>query len=168
MGPIKSSPQPGRRALSDVGLGPAEIRPTLNTIHYRPFYIPRQTEIVRLGVTVATGGGAISTAHLGLCGWDIDAKAPTALLGQGDVAISGAGDYLTTVAKTLSPGWYAAAFAIEGQSPLLIATVAPSSIKADFTAEGDPIAAYAGTLNPPPAPTGVSSNAFAYVWAEIA
>ena len=42
------------------------------------------------------------------------AKAPTALLGQGDVAISGAGDYLTTVAKTLSPGWYAAAFAIEG------------------------------------------------------
>ena len=168
VGPIKSSPQPGRRALSDVGLGPAEIRPTLNTIHYRPFYIPRQTEIVRLGVTVATGGGAISTAHLGLCGWDIDAKAPTALLGQGDVAISGAGDYLTTVAKTLSPGWYAAAFAIEGQSPLLIATVAPSSIKADFTAEGDPIAAYAGTLNPPPPPTGVSSNAFAYVWAEIA
>lgn len=166
IGPIKSSPQPGRRALTDVGLGPAEIRPTLNTVHYRPFYLPRQTEIVRLGVTVATGGGAIATAHLGLCGWDIDAKAPTALLGRGDVAISGAGDYLTTLSQTLSPGWYAAAFAIEGQSPLLIATVAPSSIKADFTAEGDQTAAYAGTLTP--APTGVSSNAFAYIWAEIA
>lgn len=168
-GPVRFLPSLGDRIfLSEAGFAEELITPEIGTIYYRPFFLSRQANVATLGVDVDTGAAG-STVFAAVTRWNVVAQTPgeTLIETSFDTATAGEKNFATND-LIIQAGWYAAVFVVNGSTaPILTAERAPSKVDDTFTTVGDPVASYAGTLDPAPDPTGSAADAFAFVQGSI-
>ena len=163
---VRTPPEPGTKGyLTDATLDQAAVTPALDTVYYRPFFLPKPVRLIDLGVPV-DAGAAGAQAHVAVVEWDIETRSPGATRAEVNLTLDTAGDISAAVDERLEAGWYAAAFAVTGAAPTITAAQAPKRVKDDLTTVGDATASYAATLDPAPAPSADDTEAYAYVQGE--
>lgn len=166
-GPVRLAPPVNAAVpLLDAPAGTGSVALAKNVTFYRPFFVPKQVRLDRIGFRVQQSNNA-AYVEVQICRWNFDGTPGESLVARGFPGTN-VGLNLAVDDVTLEPGWYAGVIRYLAIGTLTFeGAKAPLSLDAGLNLVGDYTAPFNDPGEPLVAPTGRAASAWGLVYARF-